>query len=32
MVSWDGGSPTLWYRDVVLEGEGGVYEPKTRSY
>jgi succinate dehydrogenase / fumarate reductase flavoprotein subunit len=32
MVSWNDGDPELWYKPVVLEGEGGTYEPKERSY
>ncbi|WP_248895511.1 FAD-binding protein [Haloplanus halobius] len=32
MVSWDDGSPDLWYKPVVLEGEAKTYEPKERSY
>jgi len=32
MLSWNGGAPRLWYKPVVLEGEGGTYEPKERSY
>jgi len=32
MVSWSDGSPELWYKPVVLEGEEGAYEPKERSY
>ncbi|MFD1633143.1 FAD-binding protein [Haloplanus ruber] len=32
MVSWSDGSPELWYKPVVLEGEAGAYEPKERSY
>jgi succinate dehydrogenase / fumarate reductase flavoprotein subunit len=32
MVSWNDGDPELWYRPVILEGEAGRYEPKTRSY
>ncbi|SEA08782.1 succinate dehydrogenase / fumarate reductase flavoprotein subunit [Haloplanus vescus] len=32
MVSWNDGSPDLWYKPVVLEGEKKTYEPKERSY
>jgi succinate dehydrogenase / fumarate reductase flavoprotein subunit len=32
MVSWSDGSPELWYKPVVLEGEAKTYEPKERSY
>ncbi|GAB6863169.1 FAD-binding protein [Haloplanus litoreus] len=32
MVSWSDGSPELWYKPVVLEGEEQTYEPKERSY
>jgi len=32
MVSWSNGSPELWYKPVVLEGENQTYEPKERSY
>ena len=32
MVSWSDGSPELWYKPVVLEGENQTYEPKERSY
>jgi succinate dehydrogenase / fumarate reductase flavoprotein subunit len=32
MVSWNDGDPELWYKPVVLKGEGGTYEPKERSY
>jgi succinate dehydrogenase / fumarate reductase flavoprotein subunit len=32
MVSWSDGSPELWYKPVVLEGEKETYEPKERSY
>ncbi|MFB6300315.1 MAG: FAD-binding protein, partial [Halobacteriales archaeon] len=31
-VSWNGGTPELWYKPVVLEGELQDYEPKERSY
>jgi succinate dehydrogenase / fumarate reductase flavoprotein subunit len=32
MVTWERGSPDLWYRDVILEGDRKTYEPKERSY
>ncbi|SNZ13511.1 succinate dehydrogenase subunit A [Natronoarchaeum philippinense] len=32
LISWDEGSPDLWYKPVVLEGENKTYEPKERSY
>jgi succinate dehydrogenase / fumarate reductase flavoprotein subunit len=32
LVGWNDGSPELFHRPVVLEGEGGAYEPKERSY
>jgi succinate dehydrogenase / fumarate reductase flavoprotein subunit len=32
MVAWDGGSPDLYYKPVLLEGEDKTYEPKERSY
>jgi succinate dehydrogenase / fumarate reductase flavoprotein subunit len=32
MVSWDDGDPSLWYRDVILEGDLQDYTPKERSY
>ncbi|MFB6122919.1 MAG: FAD-binding protein [Haloferacaceae archaeon] len=32
MLSWNDGSPELWYKPVVLEGEAKTYEPKERSY
>jgi succinate dehydrogenase / fumarate reductase flavoprotein subunit len=32
LLSWNGGSPELWYKPVVLEGELQSYEPKERSY
>jgi succinate dehydrogenase / fumarate reductase flavoprotein subunit len=32
LLSWNDGSPELWYKPVILEGEGGAYEPKERSY
>ena len=32
MLSWNDGSPELWYKPVILEGEDKEYEPKIRSY
>ncbi|MFC6872604.1 FAD-binding protein [Halobellus marinus] len=32
MLSWNDGSPELWFRPVLLEGESKRYEPKIRSY
>jgi succinate dehydrogenase / fumarate reductase flavoprotein subunit len=32
LLSWNDGSPELWYRPVLLEGENKTYEPKIRSY
>jgi succinate dehydrogenase / fumarate reductase flavoprotein subunit len=32
MLTWSDGSPELWYKPVVLEGESKTYEPKVRSY
>ncbi|MCL9817913.1 FAD-binding protein [Natronocalculus amylovorans] len=32
MLSWNDGSPELWYKPVILEGEEKTYEPKIRSY
>jgi len=32
MLAWDDGTPTLYYKPVVLEGEAQTYEPKERSY
>jgi succinate dehydrogenase / fumarate reductase flavoprotein subunit len=31
-VAWNDGEPEIYYTPVILEGEGGTYEPKTRSY
>ncbi len=31
-VAWTDGRPELYYTPVILEGEGGKYEPKVRSY
>jgi succinate dehydrogenase / fumarate reductase flavoprotein subunit len=32
MLSWNDGTPEVWFRPVVLEGEEKRYEPKVRSY
>jgi succinate dehydrogenase / fumarate reductase flavoprotein subunit len=32
MISWNNGRPSLYYTDVILEGEDKEYEPKIRSY
>jgi succinate dehydrogenase / fumarate reductase flavoprotein subunit len=32
MLDWNAGSPQLYYKPVVLEGEEKTYEPKERSY
>ena len=32
MIAWNDGSPDLYYKPVVLEGENKEYEPKVRSY
>ncbi len=32
MIAWNNGSPTIYYKPVILEGETETYEPKTRSY
>ncbi|RLM89824.1 FAD-binding protein [Halobellus sp. Atlit-38R] len=32
MLSWNDGSPELWYKPVLLEGDEKRYEPKIRSY
>ncbi|WP_313695378.1 FAD-binding protein [Halorarum halobium] len=32
LLSWNDGTPQLWYRPVILEGEEKEYEPKIRSY
>ncbi|MEF8812463.1 MAG: FAD-binding protein [Halovenus sp.] len=32
MLAWDGGTPNLYYKPVVLEGHEQTYEPKERSY
>jgi len=32
MLQWDEGTPDLYYKPVILEGESKTYEPKERSY
>ena len=32
LLSWNDGSPDLWFKPVILEGEDKRYEPKIRSY
>ncbi|WP_135852528.1 FAD-binding protein [Halorussus salinus] len=32
MLSWNDGTPELWYKPVILDGEDKTYEPKERSY
>ena len=32
MIAWNDGSPDLYYKPVILEGENKEYEPKVRSY
>jgi len=32
MLQWNEGSPDLYYKPVLLDGEGKTYEPKERSY
>ena len=32
MISWNDGTPKLYYKPVILEGENKEYEPKVRSY
>jgi succinate dehydrogenase / fumarate reductase flavoprotein subunit len=32
MLSWSDGTPELWFKPVILEGESKTYEPKIRSY
>ncbi|MES3516448.1 MAG: FAD-binding protein [Natronomonas sp.] len=32
MIAWNDGSPELYYKPVVLDGENKTYEPKVRSY
>ena len=31
-VSWNEGTPSLWYKPAILRGEEKYYEPKIRSY
>ncbi|MEM4781580.1 MAG: FAD-binding protein [Halalkalicoccus sp.] len=32
LLSWNDGTPELWFKPVILEGEDKTYEPKIRSY
>jgi succinate dehydrogenase / fumarate reductase flavoprotein subunit len=32
MLQWNDGSPNLYYKPVILEGDEQTYEPKERSY
>ncbi|QSG05878.1 FAD-binding protein [Halapricum desulfuricans] len=32
MLAWNEGSPELYYKPVILEGDEQTYEPKERSY
>jgi succinate dehydrogenase / fumarate reductase, flavoprotein subunit len=32
LLSWEDGTPQLWYKPTILEGENKMYEPKERSY
>jgi len=32
MLAWNDGTPELYYKGVILEGEEKTYEPKVRSY
>ncbi len=32
LINWADGTPTLWYRDALLESESVTYEPEERSY
>ncbi|PSQ39001.1 succinate dehydrogenase [Halobacteriales archaeon SW_5_70_135] len=32
LLSWDDGTPEIWYRPVILDGEDKEYEPTARSY
>jgi succinate dehydrogenase / fumarate reductase flavoprotein subunit len=32
MISWNDGTPRLYYKPVILEGEEKEYQPKVRSY
>ncbi|MBV0922951.1 FAD-binding protein [Halomicroarcula limicola] len=32
MLAWEDGTPRLYYKPVILEGDEETYEPKERSY
>ena len=32
MIQWNEGTPDLYYKPVILEGDEETYEPKVRSY
>lgn len=32
LLSWNRGSPEVWFKPVVLDGEAKTYTPKERSY
>ncbi len=32
LLSWNDGTPELWYKPTILEGQNKKYEPKERSY
>jgi succinate dehydrogenase / fumarate reductase flavoprotein subunit len=32
LISWNEGTPEVWYKPVILEGTNETYEPKERSY
>ncbi|MFB6178718.1 MAG: FAD-binding protein [Halorientalis sp.] len=32
MIAWNDGTPDLYYKPVILEGEDKTYEPKERHY
>ncbi|MFC7028018.1 FAD-binding protein [Halomicroarcula sp. GCM10025324] len=32
MLAWNDGTPELYYKPVILEGDEQTYEPKVRSY
>ena len=32
LLSWNDGTPELWYKPTILEGQNKTYEPKERSY
>ncbi|WP_436934389.1 FAD-binding protein [Halovenus marina] len=32
MLAWNDGTPNLYYKPVILEGDEQTYEPKERSY